>query len=250
LRFEMPSYGACVGVMAQNCLPISNLCVRQMSIEAKLSGAFEELLTEGERVLRANGWPSNDHYRHPENADYLRFRTEALNLIRRACGEDSDHYRELRRIAEGNNTALNSYYYRDCFGILQAAHRDFSRGLLFELRNLVAAELFVDFLEQSEHLVENGFHVPAASLAGAVLEDGLRKLAAKAKIEIPENTKLDRLNADLARAEVYSKLVQKNITAYADIRNNADHGHFDKFTKSDVESMVAWVGRFLAEHLE
>jgi len=220
-----------------------------MNIEARLSEAFAELIAEGERVLRASGWPSNDDYRHPENADYLRFRTEALNLIRRACGEDSDHYRELRRIAEGKGTSLNSYYYRDCFGILQAAMRDFSRGLLFEVRNLVAAELFVDFLEQAEHLVQNGFHVPAASLAGAVLEDGLRKLSAKANLEVPEKTKIDRLNADLARAGVYSKLVQKNITAYADIRNNADHGHFDKFTSSDVESMVAWVGRFLTEHL-
>jgi len=221
-----------------------------MTIEARLSQAFDELIAEGERILRANGWPSDDHYRHPENVDYLRFRTEALNLIRRACGQDSDHYRELRRIAEGKETGLNSYYYRDCFGILQAAERDFSRGLLFDVKNLVAAELFVDFLEQAEHLVQNGFHAPAASLAGAVLEDGLRKLCHKANLDVPEKTNIDRLNADLAKTGVYSKLIQKNIIAYADIRNNADHGHFDKFTSSNVESMVAWVGRFLAEHLE
>lgn len=49
---------------------------------------------------------------------------------------------------------------------------------------------------------------------------------------------------------MYSKLVQKNITAYADVRNNADHGRFDQFSKDDVEAMITWIGRFLVEHLE
>lgn len=221
-----------------------------MTIDQRFRERFSALLKEGEQVLRNHGWPSDDHYRHPEQVDYIRFRTEALNLIRRACGENSDHYRELHRIADSKDTSLNSYYYRDCFAILQAAHRDYEGGLIFDIRSLVAAELFSDFLEQAEYLLRNGFHVPAASLAGAVLEDGLRKLAERHSIEIPERTKIDRLNADLARAEVYSKLIQKNITAYADIRNNADHGHFDKFKKDDVEAMVGWVKRFLAEHLE
>jgi hypothetical protein len=49
---------------------------------------------------------------------------------------------------------------------------------------------------------------------------------------------------------VYSKLVQKRITALADIRNNADHGHFDKFSSDDVEDMVKWLRRFTADYLE
>lgn len=219
-----------------------------MTLDQKLTEAFTALLTEGERVLRAAGWPDSNHFRHPQTSEYLRFRTEALNLTRRACGEDSDHYRELLRIADSNGS--NSYYYPDCFGILQAAQRDYERGLLFQVRNLVAAELIADFLDQAGHLLQNGFHVPAASLAGAVLEDGLRRLAANHGVPLPEKTKIDRLNADLARAGIYSKLVQKNITAYADIRNNADHGHFDKFAAADVEAMIAWVNRFLTEHLE
>ena len=58
-----------------------------------------------------------------------------------------------------------------------------------------------------------------------------------------------RLNADLARAAVYDKLVQKRITALADIRNNSDHGHFDKYTAEDVEDMIKWVKRFSADYL-
>lgn len=219
-------------------------------IDERLKQRFVSLLEEGQQILQRSGGASNQGYQHPEQVDYIRFRTEALNLIRRACGEGSDHYRELRKIADGESTGLNSYYYRDCYAILQAASRDYESGMLFDIRSLVAAELFVDFLDQARHLNENGFYVPAASLAGAVLEDGLRRLCSISDIEIPESTKIDRLNADLARKGVYSKLIQKNITAYADIRNNADHGHFDKFTRDDVDAMLVWTGRFLAEHLE
>lgn len=220
-----------------------------MSIDDKLKTKFERLLAEGEQILRNNGWPG-DNFHHPETVEYIRFRTEALNLVRKTCGEDSDHYLQLRSVADNKQTAFNSYYFRECYAALEAAKRDYDDGLLFEVRLLVAAELFVDFLDQAKHLLEKGYHVPAASLAGAVLEDGLRKLSENNSIPVPSQTKIDKLNADLARKGVYSKLVQKNITAYADIRNNADHGHFDKFDPDDVEAMTKWVSRFLAEHLE
>ena len=54
----------------------------------------------------------------------------------------------------------------------------------------------------------------------------------------------------MAKANVYDKLVQKRITALADIRSNADHGHFDKFRSEDTEDMVKWVKRFGADYLQ
>ena len=54
------------------------------------------------------------------------------------------------------------------------------------------------------------------------------------------------MNADLAKEGVYNKLVQKQVTALADIRNNAAHGHYDQFTKEDVASMIKEVQRILA----
>ena len=87
-------------------------------------------------------------------------------------------------------------------------------------------------------------------MGGVVLEDALRKLCEKHGVSVPSSTKIDRLNADLAKAGVYDKLVQKRITALADIRNNADHGHFDKFGREDVEDMVKWLKRFGADYLQ
>jgi hypothetical protein len=212
---------------------------------------LQQLTDEGKKILQDVGWDGHKYtHHHPPSGYYLRFRTTAMNIVRRACGEDSDHYRELRRLAETNESANNGYYLTHCLGIVEAARHDLEGGLLFDLRSLITAEVLSDFIAQAEELVGSGYHVPAASIAGAVLEDTLRKLCDKHGIPQPDTTKLDRLNADLARANVYDKLVQKRITAVADIRNNADHGHFDKFKKEDVEDMVKWIRRFAADYLK
>ena len=39
--------------------------------------------------------------------------------------------------------------------------------------------------------------------------------------------KADTLNAHLAKASVYNKLEQKNVTALARLRNDAAHGHVE-----------------------
>lgn len=218
-------------------------------IDVRLKKRFKSLLKEGEEILRQNGWPNPDNYRPPEQVDYVRFRTQSLNLIRLACGENSDHYLELRKIADSKSASFNSYYYRDCYGILQAANNDFESGVSFDTRKLAAAEIFADFLDQAKLLLENGCPAPAASIAGSVLEEGLKKLCAANSIAIAAPVTIGQMNADLSSAEVYSKLLEKNISAYSDIRNRADRSDFDNFTKEDIESMIGWISRFIADHL-
>jgi len=218
-------------------------------IKEKIIEKFNKLLAEGKQIFATSGWDGKNYRRFPSNSDYLRFRTESLNLIEKVCGKNSAHCSELKRIAEGKETANNPYYFSICYGVLEAAYNDFNEDFLFEIRALVSAEILDDFLEQAEILLKNGYYIPAASLIGAVLEDSLRKICEKNSIEVPEKTKIDTLNIELAKAGIYNKLVQKEITAKADIRNNADHGNFDKFSKDDVEDMIKWIRRFECEHL-
>lgn len=220
-----------------------------MNIRDEIIDNFIKLETEGKQILSKNGWNGKDYYTYPSEIDYFRFRTQSLNLIRRACGENSDHYRQLMQLASDKGNSNNSYYFIHCYGIVEAAHRDFESGLLFEIKSLVRAEVLEDFLTQAEVLLKNGYYIPAASLAGAILEDTLRKLCEKNGVPVAEKTKLDSLNSELARNNIYDKLVQKRITALADIRNNADHGHFDKFSKDDVDDMLKWINRFTTDYL-
>ena len=61
---------------------------------------------------------------------------------------------------------------------------------------------------------------------------------------------MEPLNAQLAKAEVYSKLVQKQIISWAHVRNKAAHGEFDEYTREQVNMMLLFVQGFAAAHLE
>lgn len=57
--------------------------------------------------------------------------------------------------------------------------------------------------------------------------------------------KADRLNAELAAANAYSKLDQKQITAWLDLRNNAAHGNYSAYAKEQVEQLLVGVTNFM-----
>ncbi len=160
--------------------------------------------------MSAAGWNGREFITHfPNESEYLRLRTQAMNLVRRVCGIESDPYLELRRLSEARESANNGYYLPHVLGIAKAAQYDFEHGLLFDVRSLIAAELLGDFTDRAETLVKEGDHVPAASLAGAILEDTLHKPCQKHGIPLPSSTKIDRLNADLAKAGVMTSCMHQ-----------------------------------------
>jgi hypothetical protein len=221
-----------------------------MDTNEKVEQKFQKLLTEGKEIFNKCGWNGNEWYSHPSEIEYLRFRTEALNLINRVCGENSIHYKELKSIADNQHMTSNAFYFHMCYGILEAAHNDFTEGFLFDLRSLITAELLGSLLDQSEALLDADFYIASASLAGAVLEDSLRTLCRRNAIPVPDKTKIDKLNIELGKNNVYDPFTQKMITALADIRNNADHGHKEKIKKDDVTDMVQWIRKFESNYLK
>jgi hypothetical protein len=133
-------------------------------------------------------------------------------------------------------------------GALRALRRDYDSGYLTSVQSLVRAELFVDFLEMAEHLMQQGYKDPAAVLIGSVLEGHLRALCNARGIPCEvagRPKKADSMNADLAGAGVYNKLDQKSVTAWLDLRNKAAHGHYGEYTTEQVRSMLGGVQEFM-----
>ena len=114
------------------------------------------------------------------------------------------------------------------------------------MKYLVEADVFDTELEQAKELLSNRYKLAAAVIGGVVLETALRSLCDKEKIE---HGKLDKMNADLAKAGVYNKKKKKSITALADIRNSAAHGKDSEFTHENVENMIRDIESFLANYL-
>ena len=134
-------------------------------------------------------------------------------------------------------------------GALRALRRDYDAGYLSSVQSLVRAEVFADFLEMAEHLLQQGYKDPCAVLVGGVLEDRLRSLCQGRGIPLQTSDKpkkADSMNNALAAAGVYSKLDQKNVTAWLDLRNKAAHAQYDEYNADQVRSLLAGVREFAA----
>jgi hypothetical protein len=137
-------------------------------------------------------------------------------------------------------------------GILRALRSDYENGNLQSVQELIHADIFADFLDMAEYLLNQGFKDPSAVIIGSVLEEHLRKLCLKSKIPIIQPSgspkKADTLNADLANADIYSKLDLKSVTAWLDLRNKSAHGHYNDYTKDQVSLMLRGVQDFLVRN--
>ena len=137
-------------------------------------------------------------------------------------------------------------------GILQALRNDYESGYLQSVVELVHADIFADFLDMADYLLQQGYKDPAAVVTGSVLEAHLRKVCEKHSIDVVKadgtSKKADTLNSELTAVGAYSKLDQKSVTAWLDLRNKAAHGQYAEFTKEQVILMLQGVRDFAARY--
>lgn len=160
-------------------------------------------------------------------------------------------YRENAHAAFKQYGEDNPYNLNILPGILNALRADYLAGHLQAIHELIHADLFADFLEMADYLLEDGYKDPAAVIAGGVLEEHLRKLCQKNNIGVLKGNrpkKAESLNAELAGASVYSKLDQKSVTAWLDLRNKAAHGRYGEYTKEQVGLMVQGIRDFVSRY--
>lgn len=133
-------------------------------------------------------------------------------------------------------------------GLLRALRNDYEAGYLQSVVELVHADIFADFLDMADYLLEQHYKDPAAVVAGSVLEEHLRKLCDKHGVLVDKldgsPKKADGLNSELTAAGAYSKLDQKNVTAWLDLRNKAAHGQYSEYKHEQVTLMLQGVRDF------
>lgn len=218
-----------------------------MSVDLKIMERLNDLIKLGQTVRSTRRSPSPGHM----TSDFVdvqlanQWLTSSLSLIQRVFGEPSIHYQSLHKHFKEYPKWPDI---DQAFGVLLSAKDDFEKDALFDVKKLIEADLFEEFLEQAEHLQEVGYYQASAIIAGSVLEDGLRKLCIQNNVALPDKPKLDWMNAQLAKEGVYNKLTQKKVTAIADLRNNAAHGKWNEFKSSDVDDMLRGVRDFMERY--
>ena len=175
--------------------------------------------------------------------------TRAISAIHRITGSNSTYSQEIERILKATpNLHLHT---SPIIGIAQALRDDLAAGYIQNLAELAHADIFADFLDMAKHLSDNNYKDPAAVLAGSTLESHLKKLSTKNGIAIEvagRPVKADKLNADLVKANVYTILDQKNITAWLDLRNKAAHGNYAEYSNDQVKLLIAGISDFVARN--
>jgi hypothetical protein len=227
-----------------------------MNISNILKNEIDSIVKLGEVIVRQASTASST-LEGSDLAEVTSWVTRVGQLILKLYGENSQHYKNYSKaIGIDNFYVIHSHWYghvSQVHGLAITIKHDVDNDLISNIKGLLQAEIFASFLEIGEHLLDEGYKDAAAVTIGAVLEDGLRELSKKNDIAVlkPNGAPktIDPLNTELAQHNVYSKLVQKQITSYAHIRNKAAHGQYDEYDASEVKMMLLFVQRFSEQHL-
>lgn len=193
--------------------------------------------------------------RHSDASDVLsrtqvaEMRTRCIAAIERASGSNSAYYRRIQEFANIQDNEWN-HLGRE-IGAAKALLFDIQNGYLTSFEELLHGEVFGDFLEMASHLLEKNYKDAAAILTGGTLEIHLRNLCEKYSIVSSRQgkpKKAEELNTELAKNSIYSKLDQKNVTAWLALRNHAAHGNYSEYTRDQVRLFVSSVQDFVTRY--
>ena len=166
---------------------------------------------------------------------YINWRTQSLTFLTDFLGPDHTYTSSFRTATDSGRYVSSA---RAGIGILEAVLEDVEQGYIETVRQLITAEVWSDLFDQAGYLLNSGYEAPAASLAGALLENGLRSVAGSNGVAVKDGDNLPSLNQKLADKGVYNRLTQKKVSFWTDVRNAADHGRFEQLDRTDVDDLV------------
>lgn len=231
--------------------PVPNRSGVHVPTVADFLRRIEELSETGRRAIASEYQMEVGGMVFLDDALTGEFRSRGLALISATVGQDHPYYSEF---ADKYHTSKDGI--KGALGVLEAMRKDLEGGYLTELRGLISAEIFTDFIEMAGHLLQQKYKSPAAVVAGSALEAHLRRLAMRHNIDlmaadqhgVPRPRRAQAINQDLCKASVYTAPDQKMVTAWLDIRNKAAHGEESNVIESHVEGMLLGIPDFILRH--
>ena len=211
--------------------------------------SLDFVLSKGDKTL-ATKFEGNRTYIEVDNAIFQAFKTPGLSTIKRILGETDPFYTQFESVLKYTKYNLAEAGVE----MLKDLKAQVSNNWIFSIKGLVSAEIFTDFLDMAQHLLDEGYKDAAAVIIGSSLENHLKQLCQKHSIpttflninQQPKPQKADILNSELKKAKVYQLLDQKQVTAWLGLRNDAAHGNYSNYTKEQVQQMHNGVLNFVS----
>jgi len=154
---------------------------------------------------------------------------DALKGLRITCGLE-------KREVVGPSAAI--YLFIQQLNILKSLERRFESSL-FDIRQLVQADLFDSELDAARELNKKGFTRGAGAIAGVVLEKHLLQVCTNHNLIIKKKKPtISDYNYLLKENDVIDVPTWRFIQLLADLRNLCDHKREKEPTKDDVEELI------------
>lgn len=132
---------------------------------------------------------------------------------------------------------------RQQLAIVDAAKTRFESSL-FDIRQLLQADLFDSELDAAEHLLKNKFARAAGALAGVVLEKHLGEVCSSHSVTLrKKNMTIADLNQALKDADVIETAQWRFIQHLGDLRNLCDHDKKVEPTVEEVRDLITGVAK-------
>jgi hypothetical protein len=129
--------------------------------------------------------------------------------------------------------------------ILNAANARFESSL-FEIRQLVQADLFDSEIEAAKELLKNKFLRAAGAIAGVVVEKHLQQVCDDHGVKVPKkNPLIGDLNELLKTNSVIDIPQWRHISFLSDIRNLCDHNKKVEPTEQQVADLIDGASKVL-----
>ena len=204
----------------------------------------EEFSEHGGELVHLGTWEAF-------TTDYQLWYTESLAVIKQLL---PDRYKEFVDSYEGEvrgwlteagQEAWSVAYVEDYIAmirlqvlILHSAATRFESSL-FEIRQMVQADLFDSELESAKELNKQGFSRCAGAVAGVVLEKHLSHVTGNHDLRVgKQNPGISDFNEKLKSDDVIDVPIWRNIQRLADLRNLCDHGKDREPSRDDVAELI------------
>ena len=179
--------------------------------------------------------------------DVVALQSRCMAAAERIAGKASTYSAQMQLVLQTEAGPWNQL--SSMVGVAKALSHDLTKGYLRSFEELIHSSIFADFLEMADYLADNGYKDASAVVAGSTLEGHLRKMALKAGIAVSSekgSKSAGTLNAEIAKAGGYSKLEEKNVTAWLHLRNSAAHGRYNEYNQDQVKMLISGVREFVA----
>lgn len=174
-----------------------------------------------------------DHYEIPKGRKEVKFGTYRIQDYQKGLRVTRQPYDEV--VVDGRAAVPE---FQNQAAILEAAKARF-KSSLFELRQLVQADLLDSEIETARELLKNKFVRAAGAVAGVVLEKHLRQVCDDHNIKVvKKNPGISDLNELLKTNGVIDVPQWRHISMLADIRNICSHNKQKEPTETQVSDLI------------